>query len=59
MLASAEAGVLPAVPNFEAATHKRFRPKLAAVVAMVEAGDVEALRAYRYEASSRPARRRY
>ena len=26
MLESAQAGVLPAVPNFEAETHKRFRP---------------------------------
>jgi hypothetical protein len=28
LLASAEARVLPAAPDFTAATHKRFRPKL-------------------------------
>jgi hypothetical protein len=48
MLASAEAGVIPSAPDFTAETHKRFRAKLAAVVALVEAGDVEALRAYQY-----------
>jgi hypothetical protein len=48
MLASAQSGVLPPVPNFKAETHKRFHPKLAEVVALVEAGDAEALRAYTY-----------
>ncbi|MFO0271536.1 MAG: hypothetical protein ACK53W_13495 [Gemmatimonadota bacterium] len=43
--AAASAGVLPAAPDFSAETHKRWRGKLAAVVAMVEAGDVDGLRA--------------
>ncbi len=47
-LASAQSGVLPAPPDFTAETHRRFRPKLAEVVAMVERDDVEGLRAYRY-----------
>jgi hypothetical protein len=49
MLASAQAGVLPAVPNFEAETHKRFRAKLAEVIALVEAADVEALSTCRHD----------
>jgi hypothetical protein len=40
---------MPSPPNFEAETHRRFRPKLAEVVALAEAGDLKALRAYRYE----------
>ena len=48
ILASAQAGVLPAPPDFTAETHRRFRPKLAEVVALVEAGDVAGLRAYQY-----------
>ena len=44
--ASAHAGELPAVPDFSAATHKRFRKLLAEVVALVEAGDIAALRAF-------------
>jgi len=47
--ASAERGVVPSPPDFTAPTHTRFRAKLAAVVALVEAGDVEALRAYAYK----------
>ena len=46
MLASAQAGKLPAPPDFTAETHKRFRAKLAEVVALVEAGEAEALAAW-------------
>jgi hypothetical protein len=46
VLAAAEKGVLPAAPDFSAETHKRFRPKLAEVVALVEKGDVKALKAF-------------
>lgn len=45
-LDAARAGHLPAQPDFSADTHKRWRPKLAAVVAMAEGGDVMGLRAY-------------
>lgn len=44
--AAAEAGTIPAAPDFSAETHKRFRGKLAELVALVEAGDVEKLEAY-------------
>lgn len=44
--AAAEAGTIPAAPDFSAETHKRFRGKLAELVAMVEAGDVEKLEAF-------------
>ena len=46
ILAAAEAGTLPAAPDFSAETHKRFRAKLAQVVTAAEAGDLEALRAF-------------
>jgi hypothetical protein len=46
MLAAAEAGKLPAAPDFSAPTHARFRKKLAEVVALVKAGDVRKLRAF-------------
>lgn len=45
-LAAAERGELPAPPDFSAATHARFRGKLAEIVALVEAGDVKALKAF-------------
>lgn len=45
-LAAAQAGKLPAEPDFSAETHKRFRPKLAEVVALAKAGDVAGLRAF-------------
>ena len=48
MLASAQAGKLPAPPDFAAETHRRFRPRLSDVVELVKAGDVEALKAYQY-----------
>lgn len=47
ILAAAEAGELPAAPDFSAKTHERFRPKLAEVVAMAEAGDLAGLEAYK------------
>lgn len=43
--ADAAAGILPTPPDFTANTHKPYRAKLAALVAMVEAGDVAGLRA--------------
>ena len=46
MLASAQAGKLPAPPDFAAETHARFRPKLAEVVALAEAGNVAGLAAW-------------
>jgi hypothetical protein len=48
-LALAQAGLLPDPPDFTAPSHKRFRPLLAKVEAMVETADVEGLRAYRYD----------
>ena len=41
----AQAGGLPAVPDFSKPTHARFRAKLARLVALAEAGDVEGLKA--------------
>jgi hypothetical protein len=49
MLASAQAGKLPASPDFAAETHARFRPKLAEVVALAEAGDAKALAAWEHK----------
>jgi len=46
ILAAAEAGTLPPVPDFSAETHKRFRAKLAQVVALAEAGDIKGLEAF-------------
>lgn len=46
ILADAEAGILPKAPDFSAATHTRFRPKLAALVALVEARDIAGLKAF-------------
>lgn len=40
---AAARGILPSAPNFMAETHARYRKKLAAIVAMVEAGDVAQL----------------
>lgn len=42
---NAAKGVLPPVPDFSAATHARFRKRLAELVALAEAGNVKALRA--------------
>lgn len=44
--ADARAGKLPDPPDFSAKTHKRFRNKLAAVVALANAGDLNGLRAF-------------
>jgi hypothetical protein len=44
--AAADRGELPTAPDFSAETHKRFRPKLAELEALVAAGDVKALKAY-------------
>lgn len=43
-LAAAERGELPPAPDFSAATHARFRKRLAEIVALAEAGDVAGLR---------------
>jgi hypothetical protein len=45
-LAAAARGVMPKAPDFSAATHERFRPKLAELKALAKAGDVKALKAY-------------
>ena len=44
--ASARAGNLPQPPDFSAATHARFRGKLARLADLAAAGDVEALRTF-------------
>lgn len=41
----AQAGALPAAPDFSKPTHARFRAKLAKLIALAEAGDVEGLKA--------------
>jgi hypothetical protein len=46
ILAAAQAGTIPIAPDFSAPTHARFRKKLAEVVAMVEAGNIEGLKAF-------------
>lgn len=46
-LASAAAGEIPAPPDFSAPTHARFRGKLADLVALVDARDVKALKAFK------------
>jgi len=45
-LEAAQRGELPAPPDFSAETHKRFRPKLEELKALVEKGDVKALKAF-------------
>lgn len=42
---AARKGQLPSPPDFSAATHARFRAKLAKLVEMVEAGDIDGLKA--------------
>jgi hypothetical protein len=44
---NAAAGFLPTPPDFGAETHKRFRKRHSELVALVEAGDLKALRAYK------------
>lgn len=46
ILAAALAGTIPDAPDFSAETHARYRKKLGEIVALVEAGDVEALRVF-------------
>ncbi len=46
IVADAEAGIVPPKPDFSAATHARFRKKLDEVAALVEKGDIKALKAY-------------
>ncbi|WP_051332519.1 hypothetical protein [Cucumibacter marinus] len=46
ILAAAQAGEMPTPPDFSAKTHTRFRPKLAQVVEMAEAGNLEGLKAF-------------
>lgn len=46
VLAAAEAGTLPAAPDFSAPTHARFLKKHAELVALVDAGDLKALKAF-------------
>lgn len=45
IIEQAQAGALPAVPDFSKPTHARFRAKLAKLVALAEAGDVGGLKA--------------
>jgi len=45
IIAQAQAGALPTAPDFSKPTHARFRAKLARLVALAEAGDVEGLKA--------------
>lgn len=54
--ANAKEGKLPAKPDFSAETHKRFRPHLDAVAAMVADKDISGLRKWKWEgfASSSP-----
>ena len=44
IIEQARAGALPAVPDFSKPTHARFRAKLAKLVTLAEAGDVEGLK---------------
>jgi hypothetical protein len=54
-------GELPPPPDFSAPTHARFRNKLAAVIALAEAGDLDGLRAFQINpiSSSPKAIKRY
>jgi hypothetical protein len=45
IIEQAQAGALPAAPDFSKPTHARFRPKLEKLVVLAEAGDVEGLKA--------------
>jgi hypothetical protein len=46
ILGQAQSGVLPKAPDFSKPTHARFRSKLAQIVTLAEAGDIEALQAF-------------
>ena len=43
ILDRAQTGALPAAPDFSKPTHARFRAKLAQIVALAEAGDIDSL----------------
>lgn len=45
IIEQAQAGALPSAPDFSKPTHARFRAKLAKLVALAEAGDIEGLKA--------------
>jgi hypothetical protein len=45
ILEQAQSGALPAAPDFSKPTHARFRAKLAKLVALAEAGDIDGLKA--------------
>ena len=47
ILAAAQAGTLPPIPDFSAKTHERYRGKLAALIAMAQGGDLEGLKAFK------------
>src|SRR5579875_172836 len=59
--ADARAGKLPAPPDFSAETHKRFRNKLASVIELAKAGDLNGLRTFEINpvSSSPKAIKRY
>ena len=46
ILDQAESGALPQPPDFSKPTHARFRVKLAQIVALAEAGDIDGLQAF-------------
>jgi hypothetical protein len=46
IIEQAQAGALPAAPDFSKPTHARFRAKLEKLVVLAEAGDVEGLKAF-------------
>ena len=46
ILYQVQTGALPQAPDFSKPTHARFRAKLAQIVALAEAGDIEGLRAF-------------
>ena len=52
LLEEAAAGILPLVPDFTAQTHRSYRKKLLEVVALVQASDIEGLKAYKMEPKS-------
>jgi hypothetical protein len=45
IIEQAQTGALPAAPDFSKPTHARFRAKLAKLVALAEAGDLDSLKA--------------
>lgn len=45
IIADAKKGIMPDIPDFRAATHARYRGKLAQIVALVEKRDIDSLKA--------------